>query len=170
MAIYAWENQIFHRLVDWTTLGAESILVYSQTPPLSTNRAVKRHPEVCSLAMSIPDRDFIHSSGVNMFSHKQERKRLIFSPSVLSLCLLVSPQKACVIWKMTQWGIISEESGWMLHSHFHLPIQGCKKWMQIVELSPRPPQDWLLYALVNAGSLQVWQRNVRDSLPSCGHK
>lgn len=73
-----------------------------------------------------------------MFSHKQERKRLIFSPSVLSLCLLVSPQKACVIWKMTQWGIVSEGSGWMLHSHFHLPRQGCKKWTQIVESSPAP--------------------------------
>lgn len=74
-----------------------------------------------------------------MFSHKQERKRLVFSPSVLSLCLLVSPQKACVIWKVTQWGIISEESGWMSHSHFHFPRQVCKKWMQMVESFSPPP-------------------------------
>ena len=79
-----------------------------------------------------------HLSGANMFPHKQERKRLIVPSSVLSLCLLVSPQKACVIWKMTQWGIISEESGWMLHSHFHLPRQVCKAWMQTVEASPAP--------------------------------
>lgn len=142
-------------------LWIESILVYFQTQPSSTNRTAEGHWEFCSLALYIiPGRDFmsfIHSFNIRQVLicfhvNKKTRGWLLFQSVVTLLNNLTQEKPLCYLkndlighhlWRV-----------WMdvtLSLSFPSTMeQACKKWRRTEELFP--PR--LLCALFSVGSPQ----------------